>query len=277
MKKIISQVIFILILVTVSFGQSEKPILFDEFGDVQIGQLLIRLDVSAAAVLRQPKETIGLFQIYGGSKHNYYAYPYRKRAIYYDYLVNSRQVDAKKFKFQNCGFSEKEILTRFFLVSKNSNVPECNESVVVPSKTTQFSTRHYENPHYYFDNPYPSFDVKISKVENEFLNKLLSKSPDSKVVLVGYLGSNVYSDFESDRSIDNDYPKIRKPDDPKLIQKILEEQKDALMKIGIPFSKILTINGGYVDATRRVEIWFVPKGKEVPKPKPDYFPTKTNI
>jgi hypothetical protein len=55
---------------------------------------------------------------------------------------------------------------------------------------------------------------------------------------------------------------------------MLLNAKTKFIKNGINPAQIETINGGYVDDKRRLEFWFVPKGGEIPKPKPDYFPKR---
>lgn len=280
MKKIISQIILILILSFTIFSQDidDNAELVDEFGsDIVMGDYLSRLDALATNIYQSNGKKVGLIRIYGSSFDDDYAYPFKRISAYRTYLTKSRPYNVNWFRFQNCDLDKNEVITKFFLIPKDSETPKCNENIVIPPKTTRFSIRYYENPYYnyeYDDNPYPDLGGEYTKVENELLNKLFKKSSDGKIVLVGYLGSNIYKDYESEINDDNDYPEIRKPDNPKLINKILKEQKKRLIKSGIHSSKISTINGGYVDGTRNVEIWFVPKDGEIPKSKPDYFPNK---
>ena len=276
MKKLISQIIFVLILSVTIFSQGveDKIELYDVFGNVAMGDYITRLDALATIIYESNGEKIGLIRVYGSSPDKDYAYAFQIISAYNTYVFKFRQYDSNWFRFQNCDLDAKTITTKIFLIPKDSETPKCNETIAVPQQTTRFSTRYYENPHYYFDNPYPDLSGDFPKTENELLIKLSKKSPDGKIVLIGYLGSNVYRDYESEINEDNDYPEITKPDNPKLINKILKEQKNALIKSGISSSKITTINGGYKDSTRNVEIWFVPKGGEIPKPTPDYFPKK---
>ena len=46
------------------------------------------------------------------------------------------------------------------------------------------------------------------------------------------------------------------------------------IKKGVAASQIITVDGGYVNDFRTLELWFVPKGGEIPKPKPDYLSKK---
>ncbi len=64
-----------------------------------------------------------------------------------------------------------------------------------------------------------------------------------------------------------------KTDSPNLFSKFLEDEKGKLTKNGIDEKRIVLVKGGYKFG-RRMELWFVPKGGEIPKPKPDYFPKK---
>ena len=114
-----------------------------------------------------------------------------------------------------------------------------------------------------YDDPYyiVGTEQAISKITNHVLVELLSKSPQSRIYLIGYLGTNLY--YRS--------KEIRKLDKPNLIHKMFREIEMKLIQNGVDDSRIVKVNGGYKDETRSVEFWFVPKGGEIPKPKPNYF------
>lgn len=102
----------------------------------------------------------------------------------------------------------------------------------------------------------------------------MNKSPESKVYIIGYLGTNVYDIRKQDSKGEWQDIDIRNLDKPKLLNKMFREIETVFIQSGMDASRIVKVNGGYKDETRSVEFWFVPKGSEIPKPKPDYFSKK---
>lgn len=275
MKKFISQIIFVLTLSSIIFAQSDmrKFELLDEFRNIGMDEYLMRLDVLAMKTQERNDESIILMRITGGSKiHNNYSAPFVKGGIYQSYWASRGY--PKKTEIQHCDLVKEDILTQFFIIPPDSPIPECNEKIVIPNETTLFNTKFYENPYVEYENylDFEGLDQGIAKVEKEILNELLKKSPESKIYLIGYLGSNrIYGSNLNDKG---EYEEVRRPDKPKILQKILKENRNMLIKNGVHSSRISIINGGYKDSVRQVEIWFIPKGGEIPKEKPDYFPKK---
>ena len=101
----------------------------------------------------------------------------------------------------------------------------------------------------------------------------MDKSPENKIYVIAYLGTNLESGYFDEKKgyIEKE---IRKPDKKSLAGKLLLNAKKEIAKNGIDAAQIETIVGGYKDGRRKLEFWFVPKGGEIPKPKPDYFPKK---
>ena len=92
------------------------------------------------------------------------------------------------------------------------------------------------------------------------------------IYIVSYLQTNL-EELETKKGKEK-FRKLRNLDKKNVAKKMLQEAKEKLIENGIEISRIKTLDGGYVDDWRKLEIWFVPKGGEIPKPKPDYFPKK---
>lgn len=190
------------------------------------------------------------------------------------HFIANMNFNSERIQVQNCDLNNKEIKAQIFLLPENYVVPECNNEISSQKETFLFSSKYYENPYLYTDIIYeiPGEDEAVSEVYFKVLKKLLKKSPESKILLIGYLGTNFYSGGQSDNKEKNDDFEFRKIDKPKLLKEMLEENRNRLIKNGIPATLISTVDGGYKNSTRNVEIWFVPKNGEIPKLKPDYFP-----
>jgi hypothetical protein len=115
---------------------------------------------------------------------------------------------------------------------------------------------------------------QYSQTTQDVLAKLLKKLPESKIYLIGYLGANFSEDFEQNSRGEYEKKEYRNLDKPKMLAKTFREVETALIKTGSNQSGIVKINGGYQESTKNIEIWLVPQGGEIPKPKPDYFPKK---
>lgn len=275
MKKIILEVLIVFILSAYTFAQSaeQKITMLDEFGKVSLEDLAARLDYLRNELEKNPTNK-AVIKIYGGQE-DFFAFPYIRGAVVKAYLKNNRKLSVENFSIQFCNVNQESIRTQFFLVEKNEQIALCNESLTVPEKTVLF-----ENLYFYFDSTFSSkkpfeetfIDVvgsseqEYSQTSQNALLNLLRKSPESKIYLIGYLGTNFYTRGNGEE--------VRKLDKPKTLNKIFKQIETEFIQSGIDASRIIKINGGYQDSAKNVEIWFAPKDGEVPKPKPDYFPKK---
>lgn len=101
----------------------------------------------------------------------------------------------------------------------------------------------------------------------------MNESPESKVYVIAYLGVNV-EEILVDKNGKATVKSRRKLDKKSVTKELFLNARNELIKNGIKPSQIETIEGGYIDDKRKLEFWFVPKGGEIPKPKPTYFPKK---
>lgn len=155
-------------------------------------------------------------------------------------------------------------------------LPKCGKTFEIPKQSVVFDRASF----YTGDSkliPLEDFSIGIGEAADgqysrsawKAIKGVLDKSPESKVYVIVYLGTNPETVFE-----DENRKTIIKLDRKSLADRMLLNAKKELVKNGIKSSQIETIKGGYMNGKRRLEFWFVPKGGEVPKPKPDYYPKK---
>jgi hypothetical protein len=195
----------------------------------------------------------------------------------YAWLKNTRKVAPEKFSVEHCTENMAELFTRFYLLPPSATLPECNKSIEIPRKSTLFETIGF----FYKDNNLTaledSYVETVGPTDGEYsLNSLLAvknildKSPESKIYIIVYLGTNREEIYE-DKNGETVEKTKRKLDKKSVAKKMLLNAKNMLIKNGIKPSQIEIIEGGYLDDKRELQFWFVPKGGEIPKPKPNYF------
>jgi hypothetical protein len=272
-KKITSQILFILALAFSISAQENQPQLLDEFGKLSNDDLNARLDNLAFEISKIPKSK-ALVRIYGGEGGNSYV---RGSWIKSVWTVN-RKNPPEKLLIQFCNINKEPRRTRFFVVRENDKVEVCEESLFAPSATALFETIYFAQPDFELvpmEDTFIYVDAasqgEYSRFAQDALKRLLIVSPQSRVYLVVYLQTNFETDFKGKITS----RKTSLLDKKSLTAKMLGSAKDNLLKNGFLPSQIVALDGGYVNGNeRRLEFWFVPKGGEIPKPKPDYFPKK---
>lgn len=273
MKKFISQIIFVLILSTVIFAQSDEPKLIDEFGNIPLDDLMSRLDF-AMIETQNNIDSKALFRVYGNSLevgNN----PLTRAELIEAYWITTRKFSADKLIIENCFSDEKSARTRVFIKLKNVNLDEpCEKKLSTPQKSILFDKVSF-NPNTskliplrnspleigYSENSYSEYSLKVVK-------KFLDETSQNKIYVISYLGT------DSPYNSNEDEKRVKKIEKKSLSKERLKNAKKEILKNGIKVSQIKIIDGGYVDDYGRLEFWFVPKGGEIPKPKPDYFPNK---
>jgi hypothetical protein len=144
----------------------------------------------------------------------------------------------------------------------------------VRKETVLFTFRHYENLYIFYDNPYGIIGAEeaTSKISNEIRIELLNKSPESKIYIIGYLGTNRYGSGKQNSKGEWEDVEIRKLDKPSLMKRMLQgEVEQGLVKSSADASRIIKVDCGYQAGTRNIEIWFVPKGGEKSKAEAKLF------
>lgn len=279
MKKLLLQISHVLLLAIFVFPQAkEQVVLLDQFGDVSAEDNFARLDNFMQTILKTSNSK-GVIRIYRQSKDCFLC-DYRLTSWMDGIVKNTRKFPSEKYSIENCSEIIGDSPIKLYILTAPKKLPDCNKTVEIPDKTSL-----YDKIYFYFDDnklfALEDEDVDVvspahgdySKAALKAVKNILDKSPQSKIYIVVYLGTNkeVTEEQQSDTSIE----KIkRKPDNLPIAKKLMNNARNELIKNGIKSSQIKTVNGGYVDSRRKLEFWFVPQGGEIPKPKPDYFPKK---
>lgn len=276
MKNLISQILIVLFLAVTVSAQENQPELLDEFGvlgDCDMSARIFNLGVH----LGNNPQAKAVVRIYGGDK-DFPGGAFFRGSLVESLRNNSFKFSRERLSVEFCNVNQQPLWTRIFIIGENTRVEPCAENLSAPLATVRFETVYFGQPDFKL---VPMEDSSIdlhavsqgeySQFAQEALKKFLRDSPSSRVYLIGYLQTN----FETDLENKTTSRKTSLLDKKSLAAKMLQSAKANLLKNGFSASQIVTINGGYVDGNgRRLEIWFVPEGGEIPKPKPDYIPKK---
>lgn len=269
MRNLIPHVLIVLLLAISISAQGNQPQLLDEFGQMPLDEMNARLDGVAFEISKIPKSK-ALVRIYGGEGGAAYV-----RGSWMKSLWNvNRKNPPERILVQFCNINKEPLWTRIFVVRENDNVEVCEENLLAPRATTHFETIYFGFPNVELVPMEDSFmyvdavgQGEYSRFAQEALKRLLSIAPQSRVYLVSYL----QTDFDGNLTSRN----ASRRDKKSLASKMLQSARQTLLNKGFPPSQIVTVNGGYVNGhNRRLEIWFVPDGGAIPKPKLDYVPKK---
>jgi len=274
MKKIISHILVVLLLIISISAQDNQPKLIDEFGKTSLEDMMARVIYLGGEMAKSPNSKI-LVKIYGGRQTSF-ASPYVYASLIKGYWGNTVKFPPEKLVIQFCNINNEPFRMRFYLADANNNLVNCEEKLLVPKETVLFETAEFYDSQITFDsieNSYIELDSsgEYSAYAQDALKKMLKESPESKVYLIAYLQTNFKTDYKG-KIISR---KTNNLDKKYLAQQMIRAARKELLKNGVSASQIGAIDGGYVNGNeRRLEFWFVPKGGEIPKPKPDYLSKK---
>ena len=278
MLKLTLQFLFTLFLFTTAiYAQIEpqKPILIDEFGKLNAEESFARLDYLTIQ-LSKNKDLKAVIRINGGSENCYFCHYWR--GSYTSAILKSRKHPLDKFTIEYCNENE-DLRFQFYLMSPTSSLPACNQTLETPKRSVLFETVHF----YSTSQIAPLENTLVastSLADGEYsikalraVKSILDKESESKIYVVVYLGTNLEEGYY-DKKKGYIEKEIRNLDKKSLVKKLTQNVKKEFVKNGIQPSQIEIIAGGYVEGERKLEFWFVPKGGEIPKPKPNYFPKR---
>jgi len=277
MKIIILQILALIIFIDSISAQNSngQPELIDEFGNSSLEERFARMD-NLGIQIEQTPNSKALVRIYGGDKRYFasaYVYGSLMRSMW-----NTRRFPSEKLTIQFCNLNNEPFSTKLFKVRENDRVENCDENLTVPKETILF-----DEILFYWDEfklktwESGGFDVvgpqngEYSQFARDVLKKFLNDSPENKIYVIAYRKTN----FETDDSGKVNSKQLKKLDPKSFADKMISAARNNLIKDGISTKQIVIIEGGFINSTERaLEFWFVPKGGEVPKPKPDYLPKK---
>jgi hypothetical protein len=282
MKKIILQILLVLFAAISISAQAEeqKPELFDEFGRVALGERMQRLGQFMYSSTKTPNLK-GHIRIYG-SNENCFLCRYRLGSVVDAYFKNTIKISTENYSIDYCDENAENLRTELYLMPPATELPKCAETFEMPKNSVLFDSVYFYSENIEF------LPLEASRIEIEEptggiysvhvlkkVKSLLDKSPESKIYIVGYLSTNEQTEFE-DKNGETIEKTTRNLDKKSLGKKMFQNAKKEFVKSGINLSQIKTIEGGYLNGARRLDFWLVPKAREIPKPKPEYFPNSKN-
>jgi hypothetical protein len=244
---------------------------FDEFGDIQLSDLMARLDNFAIQLQNEPAAK-GFILVYRTRRdlpglNNSLALRSK------DYLVNSRGVPRER------------------IVTVDGGEADCmiQELWIVPVGTTPTPRpdayqRHFpdlDSPRKFDEYGFEASDARAPTVAveqtaaAEYLGTFadqLRREPRAIACIIVYAQYNPRPDlvdkgfYEPVRDVRLDPPFVA-------ARRLALEQKRLTAVYGISRNRISLVNGGY-RKLRAVELWIVPRGEHLPIPTPNSFPPK---
>ena len=273
MKNSVFQIFILFFLSSFVFAQSDNtPRIVDELGVANLEDLESRTHNFSIELNLNPTAVghIKIFRRKNSSPISAYRYAARIKT----YLTKIVKISPDRVVTEQCG-EENEIRTQFLIVPSNANYENCSEELPFDkSKTFLFDSYEYRT-----DDDLGSCCVIGEFQEEEAIESLnlfsnfLKQSPHSKAYLLMYLSPSTATIVSISKSGKETVKPYSATDSPSLFGKFLKQAKTKLLKNGTDEKRIVSIKSGY-KLGRRMELWFVPKGGEIPKPKPDYFPKK---
>lgn len=242
--------------------------LVDELGDLGLDDILARTD-GLAQFLQESSPDSKMVITISGPKSSL-STRYTKGAIHKAYLLNARKVSPDRLQIMHCAVEENYIHTRFYIAGPTAEMPECDQSLPNIDKSTHFGSAYFATKLYDGCCDIPGGDDEILKTMVDITADILAAQPRSKIVLIGYSGTN---GFSSDPLLKKDRTLSRKPrkwDSPTIVNKKLREANANLKKQGVTAARVTTLYGGYRDWGSEVEFWIIPEDGAKPEIKPVY-------
>lgn len=244
--------------------KSDTPFIVDEFGKINSEELTARLDNYFYEYERysdrNPKSRAVIIIQLG--KTNTPGFFYRHSTRIKLYLTKVRKIPEDRIIFAQ-GQTSDYLTIKLYLIP-DGLLPEFNDSFESnkKAKTFLFDSFDYTNEDFGTCCIIDNFKREETESTLTALSNLAKTTPESKIYLIAY-GCKNCKNYGASKNDSRAYA-----------QNFLKEAKEFLSSRKVENSRIDTNNGGFRKKIRKVEIWFVPKGGEIPKPKPDYFPKK---
>lgn len=243
--------------------------LVDELGDTNREDILARTD-GLALFLKESSPDSRIVITISGPKSSLSA-RYTKGATYRAHLEHINKISPDRIKILPCAIEENYLYTRFYIVGPTAKLPECDQSLPDITKTSLFGTAFFSLN---FDDDccvIPGEEQERFKVLLQTTSDLLATDEGSKVLLIGYGGTNNYSTSapgpKKDRTLNR---KPRGWDSPSIANEKLREATNYLNRQHALRQPASSLFGGYRDGGSEVEIWIIPPGGAKPEIKPVY-------
>lgn len=268
-KRYLPTLVLVLLTCLATFAQDDGLKLVDELPNTNREEILARID-GLAHDLKESSPDSRIVITISGPKSSLSA-RYTKGATYRAHLEHINKISPDRIKIMPCATDENYLHTRFYIASPTAKLPECDESLPKLTQTTLFGSAYFSTD---LDDDcciIPGEEQERFKVLLQTASDLLAADEGSKVILIGYGGTNNYSTSAPGpkRSSTLD----RKPrgwDSPSVANEKLREATNYLNKQHPQRQPASSLFGGYRDGGSVVEIWIIPAGGTKPEIKPVY-------
>ncbi len=245
--------------------RAQEPVMIDSFGRLGSEEFEARLDNVITEASKHPDAKIQLL-IYRGEKESLGS-PYRfygKVQAYLNHqqpLLTHLNIPLKTFIPTFCD-SKPEQTTEVWRLDSNET-KSCPKEVVHIDKTTMFDNAAYDKNVFVTCCVSNDFGPQQAEASLNAFADLLKEYPDSKAYVFIYGGTDFYwikdSQYADKRLTGLD--KKRETHD------FVRKTKNILVTSGVDESRIKIKIAGYRDTIGTVQMWIVPAGGEIPKPK----------
>lgn len=223
--------------------------LIDSFGEVQVSDLMARLDNFAIELMNEPASR-GVVVAYG-AKHKFPGWPLRRAEVSVDYLVHTRGLDASRLSILNGGLRDETTFELWVvppgaeLTVKPFDVSLLMSGEKSPLLLDRFTVieRGDRIESEYNGDSYPT-DVGLYN----YFADALRRDPSLRGCVIGYTARR--GSLAAAR-------------------RIASRAKLTIAKAhAVDLSRLFAFGGGRREY-KMIELWLVPPGAELPKPTPD--------
>ena len=259
MKKIVTALLLLTLSAAHSYAQQQPAAggarLIDKFGEIQISDLLARLDNFAIEVQNEPDSRA--FIVVYAAKHKFPGWPLRRGDFALAYLKNSRGMDAERLALVNGGLRDDTAFELWVvpagaeppvkpfdvsLLMSGEKTPVLFDRFTVKERGDRVEVEVYES------DPYPD-----SAGSYDYFAEVLRRDPGLRGCVIGYTSRR------GSRAAD---------------RRIASRAKLTMAKAhAIDVSRVVALGGGR-RAYKTVELWLVPPGAALPKPSPTVRATR---
>lgn len=275
MKKFISQIFIIFLLGFTVFSQGEDAKLIDEFSFFNSEILEANLKLFYQELKSKP-DMKGYIITHRG-KEQPLGSPIRFLTTIESFLTLYK-LPRNKFELIN-GEPEAKLRVQFWIIPSSNKNP-FQESAEKINLTKTFLFDSFYNPSEddvggccIVDN----FGEQEKEASIAAYIKILRENPNLKAYVIYYGRHCTDCSQSAVYSKDGEYLGLKPNvylDTKEEISKIMKkERKNFIKKYRISKDRITIVNGGF-KRWRQIELWFVPKGGEIPKPTPETYPKK---
>ena len=270
MKRTLSLVIVVITFSVCLFAQPKQDkYLVDAFGQLNLDDLMARLDM-VAVNLYAPSENKLVVRI-ARNNGEIFDSPFLMGGTISSYLIKNRGLDTSKFRIEYCNLQGEKLKTQLFVLPQGKTFARCNSTIETPKKATLFARTNPYTDGFTLEaveETVPEIGFESGNYSSEslrILKQFLNNSEESKLYIVTSLG-RTYGDDKG-----NGNRKVNRKAEHRKMRKTVEE---VLRKSSINFSQVEFIETENFNGYQKYEFWFVPEGGKIPKPKPNYSPSK---